>query len=201
MKRNVFFTLATLLVFGFAVQAHHGKPHGQRSGKGHHTQHDNGRNGNSKAHRGSGYYAHGNQRGHHNTNHGKHGYYKNHGKQFSRHGRNYYYNNGRYYNAHNRGQLVRAPYGHRVRYIQHGCANINYRGRMLYFDQGTFYRFNHGYYVVVAPPVGAIVGQLPYYAEPIFIRGERLFEYAGILYKKIHTHRGFAFKVVGELNY
>jgi hypothetical protein len=62
-------------------------------------------------------------------------------------------------------------------------------GARYYYDDGIYYGYLDGSYVVVAPPVGAVVGTIPVDFKPVFINGVTYFTDNGIYY--VHTHSGY----------
>ncbi len=125
---------------------------------------------------------------------------KNSKNNYSKH-----YNNKRYnvnYNKnYSRGVVVCNDYSRRVKYLPNNFVKVRLNGLTLFFTDGIFYKNHGGYYQEVIPPVGAVVYQLPLYAERVSIDGRIYYEYHNTLFKKIETNRGYAFEVVGQLNW
>ncbi|MBG0859659.1 MAG: hypothetical protein IQL11_09165 [Bacteroidales bacterium] len=119
-------------------------------------------------------------------------------------GHDYKYSNGRYYARHNRGyRMVPPPYGIRVSYIPRECVSVMVKGRPFFYFEGIFYRHNPPgrYYEVVAPPVGALVPQLPPSGVMVrIVNGSRFLEYDNILFMPVTTRWGVQYRVVRVFN-
>jgi hypothetical protein len=120
------------------------------------------------------------------------------------HGHDYSYSDGRYYMRHdNEYRVVPPPHGIRVNIIPNGFFTVMVRDMPFYYYEGVYYRhYQEGnYYEVVAPPMGAIVPDLPDYGvRTLYINGMTVLEYDGVLYKPVNTRWGVEYKVVGMLN-
>ncbi len=92
-------------------------------------------------------------------------------------------------------------YNRRVAHLPGNHVRIKFNGITLFFTDGVFYRNHRGYYEPVTPPVGAVVHRLPIYAERVSIDGRIYYEFRNTLFKKIETNRGYAYEVVGQLNW
>ncbi len=128
----------------------------------------------------------------------------NHSKE-KKHNYSKNYNN-KHYNVnysknYSRGVVVCNDYSRRVKYLPNNFVKVRFNGLTLFFTDGIFYKNHGGYYQEVIPPVGAVVYQLPFYAERVSIDGRIYYEYHNTLFKKIETNRGYAFEVVGQLNW
>ncbi len=88
-----------------------------------------------------------------------------------------------------------------VRYIPDNHVRLALNGLTFYYSSGIFYRTVDNYYQEVEAPVGAIVYELPYYAEKIWIDGQVYYQYENTLFAQINTNRGWAFKVAGQLTW
>jgi len=58
-------------------------------------------------------------------------------------------------------------------------SQISVGGTPYYYDQGVYYESGPAGYVVVAPPIGAIVAAVPPGAETIFVGGVPYYYAAG----------------------
>jgi len=99
------------------------------------------------------------------------------------------------------GVVVCNDYSRRVKYLPNNFVRVRFTGISLFFTDGIFYKSHGGYYQEVIPPVGAVVYQLPLYAERVSIDGRIYYEFHNTLFKKIETNHGYAFEVVGQLNW
>jgi hypothetical protein len=116
----------------------------------------------------------------------------------------YSYYEGRYYRCnHDEYILVPPPHGIRVSFIPEGVLTIMVQGIPYFYYGGVYYRENTVYreYEVVAPPMGAIVPDLPEYdVKAVVINSQTLLEYDNVLYKPIATQWGVQYKVIGVLD-
>jgi hypothetical protein len=62
-------------------------------------------------------------------------------------------------------------------------------GVRYYYDDGIYYNYSGGVYVVAAPPVGAVVGTIPVDFQPVLINGVTYYRDKGTYY--VHTPSGY----------
>jgi len=89
----------------------------------------------------------------------------------------------------------------RVNVIPQHHHRFVFNGITLYYTAGAFYKYHHNCYELVTPPVGAVVYELPYDADRVSIDGRIYYEYYDTIYKKVETNRGYAYEVVGQLDW
>lgn len=99
----------------------------------------------------------------------------------------YYYRDGIFYRYHNNKYEIHRPHaGFRVNSIpEYRLVMVN--SVPFYYYYGTFYSFNAPTkeYIVVAPPVGAIVESIPEGYEKIDINGNTYYTVGGVQYKAV----------------
>lgn len=99
----------------------------------------------------------------------------------------YYYRDGIFYRYHNNKYVIHRPHaGFRVSSIpEYRVVWVN--GVSYYYYYGTFYSYMapSREYVVVAPPVGAIVESIPDGYERIDINGNTYYTVGGVQYKAV----------------
>ena len=99
----------------------------------------------------------------------------------------YYYRDGIFYRFHNNKYTIHRPHaGFRVASIpEYRVVSVN--GVSYYYYYGTFYSYMapSREYVVVAPPVGAIVESIPEGYEKIDINGNTYYTVGGVQYKAV----------------
>lgn len=99
----------------------------------------------------------------------------------------YYYRDGIFYRYHNNKYVIHRPHaGFRVASIpEYRVVWVN--GVSYYYYYGTFYSYMapSREYVVVAPPVGAIVESIPDGYERIDINGNTYYTVGGVQYKAV----------------
>ena len=99
----------------------------------------------------------------------------------------YYYRDGIFYRFHNNKYTIHRPHaGFRVSTIpEYRVVSVN--GVSYYYYYGTFYSYMapSREYVVVAPPVGAIVESIPEGYEKIDINGNTYYTVGGVQYKAV----------------
>lgn len=119
-------------------------------------------------------------------------------------GQRYHYSQGRYYKRFNDDfRMVPPPHGIRVTIIPRGYLTLMVAGIPYFYYEGVYYRHyeTDRYYEVVAPPMGAIVPELPGYGvRTLYIDDKTVLEYDNILYKPIVTRYGVQYKVIGMLS-
>ena len=71
-----------------------------------------------------------------------------------------------------------------------------YNGETYYYYNGTFYRKNMNSYVVVAPPIGCIVLNLPSDAEEITNDGFVYYYSNGTYYQPVNENNMPAYQVI-----
>ncbi len=99
----------------------------------------------------------------------------------------YYYRDGIYYRFHNNQYMIHHPHvGFRVSSIP-SYRTVWVNGVSYYYYYGTFYSYMapSREYVVVAPPVGAIVESIPEGYEKIDINGNTYYTVGGVQYKAV----------------
>lgn len=99
----------------------------------------------------------------------------------------YYYRDGIFYRYHDNKYIIHRPHaGFRVSSIpEYRLVRVN--GVSYYYYYGTFYSYvaPSREYVVVAPPVGAIVESIPEGYEKIDINGNTYYTVGGVQYKAV----------------
>ena len=123
-------------------------------------------------------------------------------QQINYRGYDYAYSKGHYYKRVNEVyNLVPPPHGIRVKIIPSDYLTIMVQSVPYYFYEGVYYRNTiEDDYEVVAPPMGAIVPELPEYdVKALVIDGKTVFEYDNILYKPVVTKSGVQYKVIGTI--
>lgn len=99
----------------------------------------------------------------------------------------YYYRDGIFYRYHDNKYTIHRPHaGFRVSSIpEYRLVRVN--GVSYYYYYGTFYSYvaPSREYVVVAPPVGAIVESIPEGYEKIDINGNTYYTVGGVQYKAV----------------
>lgn len=85
-------------------------------------------------------------------------------------------------------------YGQAVFALPHGYISIGVGGQRYHYCDGIFYRHIDREYVVVAPPVGAIIDTRPSDCRTVIINGETYYENNGVYYRL--TSNGY--EVVGQ---
>ncbi|MCQ2189939.1 MAG: DUF6515 family protein [Paludibacteraceae bacterium] len=99
----------------------------------------------------------------------------------------YYYRDGIFYRYHNNKYVIHHPHvGFRVASIP-SYRTVWVNGVSYYYYYGTFYTYMapSREYVVVAPPVGAIVESIPEGYEKIDINGNTYYTVGGVQYKAV----------------
>jgi len=117
-------------------------------------------------------------------------------------GVDYYYRDGLYYRfLGGRYVIAPAPRYIRVRTIPASYFSFRIGSLAYYYSLGTYYHYDPVTltYEVVAPPMGAIVPELPEYdVNTVVINNKTYLEYDGTLYKPMITSDGVLFKVMGR---
>jgi len=117
-------------------------------------------------------------------------------------GVDYYYRDGLYYRyINNRYVIAPAPRYIRVRTIPASYFSFRIGTLAYYYSLGTYYNYDPVTltYEVVAPPMGAIVPELPEYdVNTVVINNKTYLEYDGTLYKPMITSDGVLYKVMGR---
>ncbi|MBF0504313.1 MAG: hypothetical protein HQL14_04325 [Candidatus Omnitrophica bacterium] len=86
-------------------------------------------------------------------------------------------------------------YGYRIHYLPEGYFTIWVAGERYYYDDGLYYsNVGHGEYVLVAPPMGAVVTAIPSDFQPVIINGRPYYANNGVYY--VRTRHGY--KVVSQ---
>lgn len=62
---------------------------------------------------------------------------------------------------------------------------VVYRNVTYYYDDGTFFLPRRNDYVVVAPPVGALVAELPSNYQTIVLEGRVYYKVDNVYYKEV----------------
>ena len=113
----------------------------------------------------------------------------------------YHFHNGYYYRPYaNQYIITRPPVGIRISILPPGYRRIAFGSSVYYYSTGSFYVANGNQYVVAAPPIGIVVNSLPDEAEEVTLNNESLYEFNGVLYKKVTTPEGTAYEVAGEID-
>lgn len=117
-------------------------------------------------------------------------------------GVDYYYRDGLYYRfLGGRYVIAPAPRYIRVRTIPASYFSFRIGSLAYYYSLGTYYHYDPVTltYEVVAPPMGAIVPELPEYdVNTVVINNKTYLEYDGTLYKPMITSDGVLYKVMGR---
>ena len=117
-------------------------------------------------------------------------------------GVDYYYRDGLYYRyVNNRYVIAPAPRYIRVRTIPASYFSFRIGAIAYYYSLGTYYNYDPVTltYEVVAPPMGAIVPELPEYdVNTVVVNNKTYLEYDGTLYKPLITSNGVQYKVMGR---
>ena len=117
-------------------------------------------------------------------------------------GVDYYYCDGLYYRfLGGRYVIAPAPRYIRVRTIPASYFSFRIGSLAYYYSLGTYYHYDPVTltYEVVAPPMGAIVPELPEYdVNTVVINNKTYLEYDGTLYKPMITSDGVLYKVMGR---
>lgn len=89
--------------------------------------------------------------------------------------------------------------GTRVRTLPAKYVVINYNNSPFVYAEGVFYRrLPSAEYEVIRPQIGMIVPLLPKHnVKKVRVKGEKLFLFDGVLFKKIRTSHGVQYRVVG----
>jgi hypothetical protein len=122
-------------------------------------------------------------------------------------GQPYYYSNGNYYQPAPSGsgyQAVAAPTGAAVQELPPQTVNVNVEGdKNYYYSNGAFYEESAAQgeaenpeYTVVAPPMGAMVPDLPDGTEKRSVNDATYFVYGDTWYKPFYSGDEVVYKVV-----
>ena len=87
------------------------------------------------------------------------------------------------------GYRDHARFGFSVNIIPNDCFRIFFGGSRFYYHDGTYYSRRHRDYVIVAPPVGVVVREIPRYYQPVMIDGSSYYTSDGIYY--VYTRHGY----------
>ncbi len=90
----------------------------------------------------------------------------------------------RHYSYHNR-----PDFGFRLDIIPNGCFSVFIGGARFYYSDGIYYQRYGREYVIVHPPIGAVVRRIPYDYRPVIINGVTYYTDQGIYY--VHTRSGY----------
>ena len=124
----------------------------------------------------------------------------------------YYYASGRYYRLINNVYVIsRPPVGAVIaKSILNGLLRLTdyvvkdaYGKNQRYYtdDDGVYYVKSGSNYIVVDPPVGAIVYELPYGFEEVTINGTKYYQVDDNFYELVYNGpQDYYFRVVGTLN-
>ncbi|HMI77841.1 MAG TPA: DUF6515 family protein, partial [Ferruginibacter sp.] len=104
--------------------------------------------------------------------------------------------------------IYRSPYayGHfgprfgvRINILPVGYSRIYVGPNPYYYNSGVYYRpYSSGGYEVIAPPLGAVVSQLPSDAKVTVIDGQKYYQVGGTFYQEeMVDNNGLAYRVVG----
>ncbi len=79
--------------------------------------------------------------------------------------------------------------GFEVSFLPHDCFSFYIGSSRYYYDDDVYYLRRGPEYVVVAPPVGAVVRTIPSYYELVMINGVPYYTNGGVYY--VYTRRGY----------
>ncbi|MBF0511298.1 MAG: hypothetical protein HQL13_03115 [Candidatus Omnitrophica bacterium] len=98
---------------------------------------------------------------------------------------------GEHYDHHHYYRWHDHPHwGMRMHYLPAGSFTVWAEGRRYYYYDGLYYTYvGGGDYVVVAPPVGAVVTSIPPDFQPVRINGETYYVNDGVYY--VYTRHGY----------
>jgi hypothetical protein len=85
----------------------------------------------------------------------------------------------------------RHPYGHRVHILPHGFISFSISGLIYYYAYGNYYRNYSGYYMVVTPPIGALIPVPPPGYRMVYIDSHPYYLSGGVYYIWDNVHRGY----------
>jgi len=80
-------------------------------------------------------------------------------------------------------------WGYRYHYLPDGYFSLWVGGLRYYYYDGLYYSYVGGDYVVVAPPVGAVVSTIPSDFQPVVVNGMTYYVSSGTYY--IYTPHGY----------
>ncbi len=80
-------------------------------------------------------------------------------------------------------------YGFRFSFIPNGCFSIRLGRERFYYNDGVYFRYYNGDYVLVQPPVGAIVRRIPVDYRSVIINGVTYYTDNGVYY--VYTPGGY----------
>ena len=83
-------------------------------------------------------------------------------------------------------------YGMRINFISSDYVPIVAQGARYYYHDGAYYVFTGNAYMLVTPPVGAVVSMIPAYYSPVVINGVVYYTDRGIYY----VNTGYGYQVV-----
>lgn len=91
--------------------------------------------------------------------------------------------------------------GSRVKKRPAGSVTIYYRNASYLYSDGVYYKPYGNLYEIIRPETGMIVPKLPSHGVTIItVRGETLYSYDNVLYKKVATPDGTGYEVQGFIN-
>lgn len=85
----------------------------------------------------------------------------------------------------------RHPHGHRVFVLPHGFISLTISGLIYYYAYGNYYRDHSGYYMVVTPPIGALIPVPPPGYRIVYIDSHQYYLSGGVYYIWDNVHRGY----------
>ncbi|MBF0532650.1 MAG: hypothetical protein HQL23_06065 [Candidatus Omnitrophica bacterium] len=83
----------------------------------------------------------------------------------------------------------RPSFGLRFSYIPDGCFTVGVSGRRYYYYDGLYYNRLGTDYVLIVPPIGAVVTTIPPEYSPVMINGVTYYTDNGIYY--VYTPQGY----------
>jgi hypothetical protein len=92
--------------------------------------------------------------------------------------------------------VVAPPLGFRLRVLPAGCVTIYVDKHPYYYYAGTYYILKDEDYVVVQPPVGALVESVPKGGKEFVIQGNSYYEVDGIQYQAVLHDGAVWYKVI-----
>lgn len=79
--------------------------------------------------------------------------------------------------------------GHVIRELSRNHRIIHHRSERYYFDDGIWFRFGPGGYVVVTPPIGLVVPLLPPFYTRVWVGGDPYYYADGVYYRWLPERR------------
>jgi hypothetical protein len=98
----------------------------------------------------------------------------------------FHHDRGRFYRYHDHPR-----FGIHLHFLPHGYFTIRVGGARYYYYDGLYYRSIGGDYVIVSPPVGAVVTAIPSDFQPVIVNGVTYYVNNGTYYR--YTRHGYQF--------